>query len=172
MSNKIHTQFDQQTNARLDQLFTEWTLADNRAAEYEYGDADILYFENGKPRTMSSQPLVDAADNARRLYDTLLNDAKLHRQPHQITDGVYNSTIRFDTPENAQKFAKAVNGTIDGTTVKTQAALVDVQSALIDNNLYGGMIRSHTKYPVNMETLVQMQTGSNPRIQQTHWSAK
>jgi hypothetical protein len=173
MSNKIHTQFDPKTNQRLDQLFTEWTLADNRAAEYEYGQIDILFFdENGRRGTMSSQPLVDAADNARRLYDTLMNDAKLHRQPHQITAGVYNSTLRFDTPENAQKFTTSTSGTIDGTTVKTQAALIDVQSALIQNDLYGGMIRSHTKYPVNMQTLVQMQTASNPRIQQTHWSAK
>jgi hypothetical protein len=86
MSNKIHTQFDAKTNARLDQLFTEWTLADNRAAEYEYGQIDILFFdENGRRGTMSSQHLVDAADNARRLYDTLLNDAKSALQAATVT---------------------------------------------------------------------------------------
>jgi len=172
MSNQIHTQFDAKTNARLDELYAEWQAADNRAALHEHGDLAILYFENGQPRTMSAQPLVDAADEAGRRYDTALNDAKLHRQPHQVTAGVYNTTIRFDTPENAQKFATATNGTISDTTVKTQASLVDVQRALIQNDLYGGMIRSHTHYPVSMETLVQMQTASNPRIQQTHWSAK
>ena len=85
MSNKIHTQFDPKTNQLLDQLFTEWTLADNRAAEYEYGQIDILFFDqNGRRGTMSSQPLVDAADNARRLYDTALQAAKSALQSAKI----------------------------------------------------------------------------------------
>jgi hypothetical protein len=155
---KIHTQFDTETNQRLDQLFAEWTLADNRAAEYEYGDTAVLYYEDGKRCTMSSQPIADEAEQAKRLYDTLLADAKKHCQPHQITAGVYNSTIRFDTPENAQIFAMAVNGEIDGTTVRSQAALVDVERALIRNDLHGTILRSRTFYPANMAELVRMQT--------------
>jgi hypothetical protein len=139
---KIHTQFDTETNQRLDQLFAEWTFADNRADRADYNN-DTLNTE---------------ADNAARLYDTLLADAKKHRQPHQITAGVYNSTLRFDTPENALKFAVAVNGEIDGLTVTTQAALVDIDRALIRNDIFGGMIRGRTFSPVNMAELVRMQT--------------
>jgi hypothetical protein len=153
-----HNEFDPETNARLNQLYTEWQLADNRAAEYDYGNMDVLYYEDGQRRTMSSQPIADEADNAARLYDTLLADAKKHRQPHQITAGVYDSTIRFDTPENALKFATAVNGEIDGTTVRSQASLVDVERALIRNDLHGTILRSRTFYPVNMAELVRMQT--------------
>jgi hypothetical protein len=159
MTTKIHTQFDTETNARLDQLFADWTFADNRAAEYEYGNTAVLYYEDGQRRTMSSQPIADEADNAARLYDTLLADAKKHRQPHQITAGVYNSTLRFDTPENALKFATAVNGELDGLKVTTTASLVDIDRALIRNDIFGGMIRGRTFYPVNMAELVRMQTG-------------
>ena len=35
---KIHTSFYPETNARLDQLFAEWTLADNRADRADYND--------------------------------------------------------------------------------------------------------------------------------------
>jgi hypothetical protein len=160
MTTKIHTQFDSETNARLDRLFADWTLADNRAAAYDYGNTAVLYYEDGQRRTMSSQPIADEAEQAKRLYDTLLADAKKHRQPHQITAGVYNSTIRFDTPENAQIFAMAVNGEIDGTTVRSQAALVDVERALIRNDLHGTILRSRTFYPVNMAELVKMQTAN------------
>jgi hypothetical protein len=153
-----HNEFDPETNAKLNALFVEWQLADNRAAAYDYGNMDVLYYEDGQRRTMSSQPIADEADNAARLYDTLLANAKKHRQPHQITAGVYNSTLRFDTPENALKFATAVNGEIDGRTVTTQAALVDIDRALIRNDIFGGMIRARSFSPVNMPAFLRMRT--------------
>ena len=72
---KINTQFDTETNARLDQLFAEWTLADNRAAEYDYGNTAVLYYEDNKRCTMSSQPIADKAEQAARLYDASLTEA-------------------------------------------------------------------------------------------------
>ena len=36
---KIHTQFDTETNQRLDQLFADWTFADNYAASVDYKDS-------------------------------------------------------------------------------------------------------------------------------------
>jgi hypothetical protein len=52
MSNKIHTQFDPQTNARLDILYAEWDTADRLADRHDYendfynleaADADMAY---------------------------------------------------------------------------------------------------------------------------------
>jgi hypothetical protein len=155
---KIYTSFDTETNAKLDQLFADWTLADNRAAAYDYGNMDVLYYEDGQRRTMSAQPIVDEADNLARQYDALLANAKKTRQPHQITAGVYYSTLRFDTAENALKFATAVNGELDGRTVTTQAALVDIDRALIRNDIFGGMIRGRSFSPVNMPAFLRMRT--------------
>ena len=70
-----HTSFDPETNQRLDQLFADWTLADNRAAAYDYGNTDVLYYEDGQRRTMSSQPIADEAEQAERLYDVALTEA-------------------------------------------------------------------------------------------------
>jgi uncharacterized protein (DUF2336 family) len=134
-----HTSFDPETNQRLDDYYQAWDLADRTADRYDY--------ENTEYNT--------EADNAARLYDTLLAGAKKHRQPHQITAGVYNSTIRFDTPENALKFATVVNGELDGRTVTTQAALVDVDRALIRNDIFGGMIRARSFSPVNMPAFLR-----------------
>jgi hypothetical protein len=158
MTTKIHTQFDSETNARLDQLFAEWTLADNRAAEYEYGNTDVLYYEDGQRRTMSAQPIVDEAEQAKRLYDTLLANAKKTRQPHQINAGVYNSTYTFSTAETAQIFAQAVNGEIDGRKVTTQASLWDINGAIARNMILDSEILRRGRFPVNMAELVRMQT--------------
>ena len=70
-----HNEFDPETNARLNQLYTEWQLADNRAAAYDYGNMDVLYYEDGQRHTMSSQPIADEAEQAARLYDAALAEA-------------------------------------------------------------------------------------------------
>jgi hypothetical protein len=155
---KIHTSFDTETNHRLDQLFAEWTLADNRAAAYDYGNTAVLYYEDGQRRTMSSQPIADEADSLARQYDALLANAKKTRQPHQINAGVYNSTYTFSTAETAQIFAQAVNGDVDGRTVKTQASLWDINGAIARNMILDSEILRRGRFPVNMAELVRMQT--------------
>jgi hypothetical protein len=139
---KIHTSFDPETNARLDQLFADWTFADNRADRADYNN-DTLNTE---------------ADNAARLYDALLANAKKTRQPHQINAGVYNSTFTFSTAETAQIFAQAVSGEVDGRTVKTQASLWDINGAIARNMILDSEIMGRGRFPVNMAELVRMQT--------------
>jgi hypothetical protein len=153
-----HNEFDPETNARLNQLYTEWQLADNRAAAYDYGDTAVLYYEDGQRCTMSAQPIVDEADNLARQYDALLANAKKTRQPHQINAGVYNSTFTFSTAETAQIFAQAVNGDVDGRTVKTQASLWDINGAIARNMIFDSEILGRGRFPVNMAELVRMQT--------------
>jgi hypothetical protein len=139
---KIHTQFDPETNQRLDQLFAEWTLADNRADRADYND--------DAPNT--------EADLLARQYDALLTNAKKTRQPHQINAGVYNSTFTFSTAETAQIFAQAVNGEIDGRKVTTQASLWDIHGAISRNMILDSEIMGRGRFPVNMAELVRMQT--------------
>ena len=52
MSNKIHTEFDERTNAHLDILYAEWDTADRLADRHDYendfynlevADADMAY---------------------------------------------------------------------------------------------------------------------------------
>jgi hypothetical protein len=59
MTTKIHTQFDPETNARLDQLFADWTFADNRADRVDYTDLE----------------LNDEADHWQFIYDAALTEA-------------------------------------------------------------------------------------------------
>ena len=70
---KIHTQFDTETNQRLDQLFADWTFADNRADRADYNnsilntEADTLagYYAKAKREAIQAQ----ADDQAAMLAD-------------------------------------------------------------------------------------------------------
>jgi hypothetical protein len=171
MSTKIHTEFDPETNARLNDLYAAWDCADRRAAQYDHGDTAVLYFENGEPRTMSAQPLVDEAEALWRQYDVALKDAKTHCQPHQITAGVYDTTIKFNTTENAQIFATEVNGKLDGRSVHTQASLVDINRAIARIGFFDSEIMGRSSYPVNREALTRL-SSLGRGVQHSHWSAK
>jgi hypothetical protein len=143
-----HTEFDPETNARLNELYEAWDCADRRAEAYDYGEMGILYFVDGKRHVMTADHLVEEADRLARQYDTLLANAKTTRQPHQINAGVYNSTYTFRTAQTAQIFAQAVNGEIDGRVVKTTASLVDINRAIARNMIKDAEILGQTRWPI------------------------
>ena len=67
---KIHTSFDTETNQRLDELFAEWTFADNYAASVDYRDSERNF----------------EAKHSAWLYEVDLQNAKTYHKTNRITE--------------------------------------------------------------------------------------